>query len=432
MPGCGIEVLPGQLVWQPENRSPGSVLALDLCADEGGKPGQYRVLHYSRGSTGAAFGPLDLGSLVRFCRGLAKALDNPDGPLKLTTPEGDVDYLANASVLLGAYLVLRHGWSVAKLSGALGSADAKFACSWATPGTRASERVMSVRDCWLGVALAVKQGWLSRDMVTDDASADKFVEQYNSQALTYDAAWLIPGMLMVGADPMTVIFDPNPATCERLSAEEAPDSPVKKELPESPEASTRSASVVSISSVDTVCKEYCLDEDEDKPVFALEEVASGACDYVSFFRRSGISLVLRANFDFEPGLPQGRSYGNAFAEQGLEQVDVRVVDHNGGLPRRRDVARMLEACEGFMEPRRAVFVHCKGGFGRSVVLACCLAIYRLDVPGSALLGWVRIARPGAITTRAQELFLQKLSGSKDVARYAGFVVATSCTGCSTQ
>mmetsp|Transcript_44853 Transcript_44853/g.103635 ORF Transcript_44853/g.103635 Transcript_44853/m.103635 type:complete len:95 (-) Transcript_44853:32-316(-) len=83
-----------------------------------------------------------------------------------------------------------------------------------------------------------------------------------------------------------------------------------------------------------------------------------------------------------------------------------------------------------MEPDRTIFVHSRSRFGRSVVLACCLAIHRLDVPGSVLLGWVRIARPGAISTRSQELFLHKLSGSEDVARYAGLSTVTTvpCTG----
>eukprot|EP00972_Heterocapsa_arctica_P115713 16449330-Heterocapsa_arctica.AAC.1 len=45
------------------------------------------------------------------------------------------------------------------------------------------------------------------------------------------------------------------------------------------------------------------------------------------------------------------------------------------------------------DARKAVLVHCKGGFGRSVVFACCLLIWEHDIPGRQLLGWVRVVRP---------------------------------------
>lgn len=66
----------------------------------------------------------------------------------------------------------------------------------------------------------------------------------------------------------------------------------------------------------------------------------------------------------------------------------------------------------------AILVHCKGGFGRSVVLAACLAIERVDISGAAALGLFRIMRPGAITTRRQEIFLTSFKGSADVRRFA--------------
>jgi len=59
-----------------------------------------------------------------------------------------------------------------------------------------------------------------------------------------------------------------------------------------------------------------------------------------------------------------------------------------------------------------------GGFGRSVVLAACLAIERVDISGAAALGLFRIMRPGAITTRRQEAFLKSFKGAADVRRFA--------------
>merc|ERR1719188_2778471 len=70
----------------------------------------------------------------------------------------------------------------------------------------------------------------------------------------------------------------------------------------------------------------------------------------------------------------------------------------------------------------AILVHCKGGFGRSVVLSCILLIHMFDVPGRSVLGWSRIARPGAITTPEQEAFLCKLRGRADLQKRVGMLV----------
>jgi len=134
--------------------------------------------------------------------------------------------------------------------------------------------------------------------------------------------------------------------------------------------------------------------------------------------------VVRANFDVEPGMTVKSYNRGAFTENGIQQADIRVKDIQGGLPRPVDVEQMLQLCEGLVEPdtrhrqARAVYVHCKGGFGRSVVLAACLAIDHFDVSGALVLPWCRIARPGAITTRTQELFLKSLKGRNDLRRFA--------------
>eukprot|EP00418_Pyrodinium_bahamense_P043582 CAMPEP_0179209918 /NCGR_PEP_ID=MMETSP0796-20121207/104695_1 /TAXON_ID=73915 /ORGANISM="Pyrodinium bahamense, Strain pbaha01" /LENGTH=695 /DNA_ID=CAMNT_0020914879 /DNA_START=1 /DNA_END=2085 /DNA_ORIENTATION=+ len=68
-----------------------------------------------------------------------------------------------------------------------------------------------------------------------------------------------------------------------------------------------------------------------------------------FLRRSGISLVVRANFDNEQGMPLKGGYGDhAFEPYGIAQANIRVEDHNGGLPQPRDIRQMLEVCEGYM------------------------------------------------------------------------------------
>jgi len=340
--------------------------------------------------------------------------------LVVTTREGDAEYRANAAVLLGAYLILRHGWSAARVADRLGEKDAAaaFVCSWACCDKRAEEPVMQVRDCWKGIEMARRHGWIDTSFVKDDFRTDTECAKYSDQLSKYDNTWVIPGMLMVGADPMTVVFDPNPATFSQIF-------PQGDDNQDSSSRSTQVPGEVgndtdSINSLDTVCKDYTTNFVDGSAKGEGPDKSQEGQDFTSFLRQSGVGIIIRTNFDDEQGM-RGVSYSNrAFEAYGFAQANIRLVDEWGGLPRPSDVARMLEACEGFMEQRgeEAVLVHCKGGFGRSVVLACCLAISRLDVPGAALLGWVRVARPGAVTTRAQELFLASLKGRKDVLRYA--------------
>merc|ERR1719401_2218483 len=108
-----------------------------------------------------------------------------------------------------------------------------------------------------------------------------------------------------------------------------------------------------------------------------------------------------------------RSYDpHSWSELGIVHRDM--VMRDGGCPSKDDVRRALRSASA----AEAILVHCKGGFGRSVVLACCLIVDRYDVPGEALLGWVRVARPGAINSTRQERFLTGLRGRADLQRFA--------------
>lgn len=53
---------------------------------------------------------------------------------------------------------------------------------------------------------------------------------------------------------------------------------------------------------------------------------------------------------------------------------------------------------------RNVTVHCRGGLGRSGLLAACLLVFDAKAPATAI-ARVRSHRPGAIETRAQEMYV---------------------------
>jgi len=59
----------------------------------------------------------------------------------------------------------------------------------------------------------------------------------------------------------------------------------------------------------------------------------------------------------------------------------------------------------FLDQGEAVVLHCKGGLGRTGLVACRLLIERGVAPGRALVD-VRGARPGAVETQAQEGYLR--------------------------
>lgn len=429
------EILPGRLLWEPERPGgQGSRPALELCcygAEKGGSRGRYGVQHYPPEACGRAFGPLGLDSLLRFCRGLEAALEaaaEGGGPVVLSTPPADQEYRANAAVLLGAYLLLRKEWPVSRVADCIGKADAAamFACAWARTSKPEEPRQLSVQDCWLGVEVARQQGWIDAGFLRDDRSMEEQCRCYCAQLSRYDSAWLVPGEIMVGADPVTVQYDPNPATFEDLvpkgDGSQWEDKRVSQFSrastvePEStdPDSETQSnGSGASVGSVETVCKEY-----DASVVRPRGEEGEDSRDYASFLLDSGVKLIVRANYDAEPGMPKDSYADSTFEAYGIAQANIRINDTQGGLPKHSAVARALQHHDVLGEGEDAVLVHCKGGFGRSMVLACCLAIRRFDVPGTALLGWSRIVRPGALTCVQQERFLKSLRGSQDVLRFA--------------
>jgi predicted protein tyrosine phosphatase len=167
------------------------------------------------------------------------------------------------------------------------------------------------------------------------------------------------------------------------------------------------------SSTETVCKEY------DFHISSNEEEQHEK-SFSDFLEESEVKLMVRCNYSHEHGMPNMTYSAADLKQYGVDHKDIQFVDRDGGLPGRYHVEAMLKAGAPMLEgDAGSILVHCKGGFGRSVVLACCLAIHTYDISGRALLGWVRIARPGAITNVLQEEFLISLQGRADVARFAG-------------
>jgi hypothetical protein len=395
----------------------------------------------------------------------------------LITLPGDSKTRMNASVLLGAFLVLCRQWSADQVFEVLGSEEGnfKFVCSWASSPLAAT---MPIKFCWEGLEIAQQHGWIDANgMLEDDLLTDLWCSMYRRMVTTYDASWIVPGKLMVSSDPVTTVNDPNPQTftelwpsetrcasyndlvaLDRVETEDTPPDAwcrsisysltgvdaVDPDEPLSQSCSTVDLPFFSLhgtrqdtdntaaqcvkkypnaedreSSVETVCKDYgalCADM---KTVSAKAQQSTTE-SFAGFLQSCGVSLVIRTNYSDERGMPAPSYDGDKLLELGIRHEDIQFADKNGGLPDRSCVASLLQACPADEdELEGAVLIHCKGGFGRSVMLACCHLIHTYNVPGRALLGWVRIARPGAITTPQQEEFLISMNGREDVLRFAG-------------
>jgi len=193
----------------------------------------------------------------------------------------------------------------------------------------------------------------------------------------------------------------------------------------SPGPRKRPASVC--SSTDTVCKEYRNFAD-----MGLANNHGGqVLPFFSLLQELGVKSVVRANFEMEAGMLTASYDPTALKGLGMNHLSVPIADHNGGLPKPCDVAAVLEMCET-LGHGNAIAVHCKGGFGRSVVLACAIAIDQFDVSGSAILGWARIVRPGAVTTTEQEQMLCSFKGRDDLRKWAGYPRSTQRCQCMIQ
>jgi len=413
---------------------------------------------------------------------------------------------------------LKHGavkpmnWDNREISVMSEDADTGFPCSWTfAEGSAAAEPNTLVKDCWGGVAMARDMGWINHHSLKDDLCVSLACSQYIRMVHEYDATWFEPGRMVVSADPMSTVNDPNPETCDQLlpgsqvvgkdqtrgnhiwtaSANASSDDSSENgltttgltpnnshmslctieddgmmlvdtksdtskatadwplEIPRGCDddkstgsRSTHRAVAVAIpqagmrpngssnhtseqpSSCHTVCKSYRPAKDQanadGRPPNGLTGNRKKPQDFVTWLQSQHVGVIIRANRSDERGLVEhGGSYDPQVMEKcGIQHVDLPVLDKHGGIPDAHVIQSAIEEASNVgsegSEGHKAMLVHCKGGFGRSVVLACCILIHWHDMPGRSLLGWARIVRPGSITTIEQERFLCRLRGREDL------------------
>lgn len=102
------------------------------------------------------------------------------------------------------------------------------------------------------------------------------------------------------------------------------------------------------------------------------------------------------------------SLGDECATRGMELVRFPIVD--GDVPRSvADFRALVERIVSMLAEGSNVVVHCRGGLGRTGLVAAACLVARGHAPAEAI-RLVRRCRPGAVETRGQEQFLEEYAG----------------------
>jgi len=322
-----------------------------LLNEERVRYGRYRVMHFDIREY-QDNGPPALDQIVEACRLIDEAQRVGGGVVVFCPADGDgVAHRDFSALCVAAYSIL-----VRKAS-ASSAAEPWAALAKAKPAPRG----LPWEDCLGALEMARDRGWL--DMATFDTEA------YRALWLRFDACWLIPGSILLMADPMSTVLDPNPKT---VSVFVPPSETAEAEKDPTPMTCT---------------------------------------SFASLFAKAGLRLTVQLNFKTEPGL--AKSYNpEDLNKGGVDHLDASYDDVGGGVPSSAVIRKILDKCTGMSKSSNdsgpVVAFHCKSGFGRSVTCAVAYAVYRYELPGRALLAWARICRPGSITTPQQAKFLAGL------------------------
>ena len=119
-----------------------------------------------------------------------------------------------------------------------------------------------------------------------------------------------------------------------------------------------------------------------------------------YFRQIGVKGVVRLNKD-DNMIKYGLIYdARCFTANGFSHNDFYFED--GGIPSKaiiKKFTRAVDQCDG------AMAVHCRAGLGRTGTLIACYLIRHYRFSAAEAVGWLRISRPGSVST-LQHCFLE--------------------------
>lgn len=285
-----------------------------------------------------------------------------------------------------------------------------------------------VADCLLGLQFAMTANWVeAKHFDRTNATMDLF---------KMDCSVIVPGKMLVLADPVTTLMESNvtgavtmrPAEVEvdtanswstAADADEQTHASVETRKPSKlMERRNKDGNGLTITIPPRVPTTVVRKPSQVSPLSptkmerrqnsrqSSKDKHSDPWDFTTFFQRNDVRLIARCNFLNEEGLSSlGGSYDKSEFSPFAKLLDVPFPDYNGGVPTKTIVRQFFEAQKNVTG---CIAIHCKSGFGRSIVMAALLLMYRYKFPGRAALGWCRLCRGGAITTPFQETYLSQV------------------------
>ncbi len=142
------------------------------------------------------FGPLNLGSIFRFCHALDDRIQQELARKLILHSSKDIETVTNTVFLVGAYLIMRRDYTVDQVvTACLGIVSDIAAYRDVSPGVQTF--FLRVQDCWGGL-------WRAKALQWVDFGADGFdVDEYDNYdcPLNADLHEIIPGKLIAMRGP---------------------------------------------------------------------------------------------------------------------------------------------------------------------------------------------------------------------------------------
>mmetsp|Transcript_17831 Transcript_17831/g.47066 ORF Transcript_17831/g.47066 Transcript_17831/m.47066 type:complete len:400 (+) Transcript_17831:95-1294(+) len=318
--------------------------------------GKYSIPHYNMKGY-QDDGPPAIDQIAETCKLIDEVLA-AGGSLAVFCPAGK-EYESHrhfSALCVAAHAVLVRSMSASEVAGLF--PDTGFWLnSWVrASGAQGPQRGLTLNMCLKAIALAKERKWF--DYATFDSQA------YRERWHKFDVAWYVPGEVLLLADPLSTVADPNPSTAKYLSMDGAPDG------------------------------------------------ADPKLAFSTLLQDDNVKLMVRLNMENEMA-PLKNYKPQIFEKEGIGHLDTSFPDLNGGVPSNEIIRKIFASCEQVPEGSAVAF-HCKAGFGRSAVCAALWLIHRHNLPGDLIFAWLRMTRPGSITTPKQAVYLMKLKGREDI------------------
>ncbi|CAK9082506.1 unnamed protein product [Durusdinium trenchii] len=438
-------------------------------------------------------GPLGLDTILDFCHHLQAVLEEVEKHQSVClTCSRRPGAVANSLLLLGAFLILERGYTADKVmrlvdssnGGAIPTSELRFPTPFLEQPNFTEDSLM-LSDCFVGFEMAISKKWLDKQAI----------EERRQVAMAFDAVPVFSVVLQgqpneklaavhfwIAADPVTTVEDPSDREQDLLNVDANDQLAELAWSPTSPPAHSHFSRAVSEPSGDLTPSHlatavrifkshdhlHTLDEEGkvgESPkhvwahhahVFPALSMPSSRVNtklptkvhtvtkdqllkrpanlpiFASFLKQKvRCTLLARANFPTERGMPDTGSYDSFFERWGINQLDVPFAD--GTAPPKKLVSQLISSVEQLLKgialtdgPEDtgerckpecdvvSVVVHCKSGLGRSMALLAALAIaFCPGLTAGAFFGWARLVRPACLQTPMQERFLRSLDETPD-------------------